>query len=213
MSSGNLESAIAELERAVRLSQDESSTDTLYARYFLSLCYERNRQIDNAIEQWEKIYSKKNSFKDVAEKLSQYQDLRTDDRIKDYLTTNKEGFYELCAAAAAALGLGIRDQTDLANGCQLIAVEAESTKWRNARKMPVLVRFYRIPEMIPESSIRSMHEDMKKLGITKGIIVSSSNFSKKAYEYAETRPINLVDKDKLQELLTSGKDSSALPNT
>ena len=86
MSQGSYENATIELERAIKLSKDDGSTETLYGRYFLSLCFEKLKNIDRAMEQGEKIYSKKPQFRDVAEKLTQYQEDRTDDRIKDYLT-------------------------------------------------------------------------------------------------------------------------------
>lgn len=196
----NFENAASELERALKLAQNEVSNETLYARYFLGISYEQVRKIDQAVEQWEYIYSKKSSFKDVAEKLSQYQELRQDDTIKDYLTASIEEFYEICKGVASTLELNIRDVSDIPNGCQIIAVESES-KWRNARKMPKLLRFLRVPDIIQESTVRSMHEEMKKLNINRGIIFSSSNFSRKAQEFAETRPIDLYDVQKLQSLL------------
>ncbi|MDR1748550.1 MAG: tetratricopeptide repeat protein, partial [Spirochaetaceae bacterium] len=39
-SANNIEKAVAEFERAITASQEESSQDTLYARYFLASCYE-----------------------------------------------------------------------------------------------------------------------------------------------------------------------------
>ena len=201
MSMSSLDKAITELDRAVKLSASESTPEALYARYFLALCYEKLREIDKALEQWEAIYSKKPAFRDVAEKLSQYQDLRTDDRMKDYLTAGMDDFYEICKGLSEAMSLSIRDITSVPNGCQIIAVETESTKWRNARKIPKIIRFIRVPEMISETTIRSLHEEMKKLNVSRGIILSSSNFSRKAVEYAETRPIDLINKDQLLEHL------------
>jgi restriction endonuclease Mrr len=91
---------------------------------------------------------------------------------------------------------------NIPNGCQVIAVEAES-KWRNVRKVPKLIRFLRVADLIPESTVRAMHEEMKTLSVGRGIVATSSQFSRKAVDFAETRPIDLIDKDKLQELLKS----------
>jgi tetratricopeptide (TPR) repeat protein len=200
MSMNNFEKAITELERGIKLSRDESATETLYGRYFLALCYEKMREIDQAVEQWEKIYSKKPQFRDVAEKLSQYQDLRTDDRLKDYLTAGPQEFHEMCKATCGEMGLRVRDLSEIPNGCQIIAVD-DDTRWRNTRKLPRLLHFLRIPEMIPESTVRNFHELMKKYSVQRGIMVSSSNFSRVAMDFVESRPIDLVNKDKLQELL------------
>lgn len=196
----NLQQAIYELTRAIKLSNSEMDISTLYARYFLAHCYEKIRNLDRAIEQWELIYAKKPSFRDVAEKLSQYQDLRTDDRIKDFITSHSEIFQSMCKNVVQAMKLEIRDIEEIPNGCQIIASEAES-KWRNARKMPRLIWFLRIAEMVNETKIRMILEKMKKLNINRSIIIASSNYSRMALDYAESRPVELYDKDKLKELL------------
>ncbi len=196
----NIQQAIYELSRAIKLSDSETTNITLYARYFLAYCYEKIRNLDKAIEQWELIYAKKPSFRDVAEKLSQYQDLRTDDRIKDFITSHSDIFQDICKNVVKAMKLEIRDIDDIPNGCQIIASEAES-KWRNARKMPKIIWFLRVTEMVNETNIRIILEKMKNLKITRSIIITSANFSRMAIEYAESRPIELYDKERLKDLL------------
>lgn len=200
MTMKNYDKAIAELERAVKLAEDDSASEALYGRYFLGICYESIRNIDKAIEAWEKVYAKKPNFRDVAEKLSQYQDIRQNDHVKDYLTSSTMEFAEICKAVTQIMGVSVRDVTDIPNGCQIMAVESDS-KWRNAKKLPKLLWFLRIPDMITESTVRAMHESMKKQNISRGIIISSSNYSRKSLEFAESRPIDLINREKLQELL------------
>ena len=200
MSLNSLDKAVVELERAIRITQSESGNETLFARYFLSLCHEKMRQFDKAIEQWEKIYAKKPSFRDVAEKLSQYQDLRTDDRMKDFLTSPPDEFYDLCKSLVEGLGLTPQDVEGIHNGCQLIALE-QNSKWRNARRVPTLIRIYRVSEVLDLSTVRQIHEDMKKMKVMRGMVVTSGRYSKAATDFAETRPIDLVDREKLQKLL------------
>jgi tetratricopeptide (TPR) repeat protein len=202
MSQGSYENATIELERAIKLSKDDGSTETLYGRYFLSLCYEKLKNIDRAIEQWEKIYARKPQFRDVAEKLTQYQEYRTDDRIKDYLTCGQEDFVELCKKVASlGLNLAIRDVIGTQNGVDFITVENESDKWLGTKKMPRLLRFLRVSEPLDDSAVRSLLDNMKKLGIIRGVIVTSSSFNRAAVEFAENRSVELYHKEQLQELL------------
>lgn len=77
MSLRTLDKAISELERAVSIITKESDPDSLYARYFLGMCYEKTREFTKAIAQWDKIYSQKRNFKDVGEKLTQYSEYRS----------------------------------------------------------------------------------------------------------------------------------------
>ena len=209
MNMNSFDKAATELERAIKLSSDPGSKETLYARYFLSICYERDRRFDEAIEQWELIYKKKPSFKDVAEKLSQYQELRTDDHMKDYLTSSPSEFFDICKAITTGpMELTIRDIKEIKDGCQIIAVDSD-VRWRNAKKMPKLLWFFRTPNSIGESTIRSLHEEMRKINATRGTLINSSNFSRKSLDYVESRPIDLVGKEKLLNYL-KGIDFSML---
>lgn len=201
MNMKDFEKAATELQRAIKFDEDSNSKEILYARYFLSLSYEQIRKFDDAIEQWEKIYKKQPSFKDVAEKLSQYQELRTDDQIKDYLTAGDDEFADISKAITSqAMNLQISNNEVLNNGTQIVAVDS-SKKWRNAKKQPKLIWYLRVPEVLQDTTVRSLHEKMKKYNASRGVIVSSSGFTRKALDYAESRPIDLYGKEKLQQLL------------
>ena len=106
----------------------------------------------------------------------------------------------MCKSVTVAMGLQVHEISTFSNGCQILAVEPQS-KWRNTRKLPKLIQYLRATELIDESTVRAFHEEMRKQNITRGIVVSSSGFSRLAMEFAETRPIDLYDKDRLQSLL------------
>jgi tetratricopeptide (TPR) repeat protein len=209
MSQGSLDKAIPELERATKQIKDEGAAESLYGRYFLAMCYEKTRDLDRAIEQWEKIYAKKPGFRDVAEKLTQYQEYRTDDRMKDFLTCGKEEFTEICKAVVKGpMGFSIRDISEVQNGVDIIAVEGDSDNWMAAKKMPRLVRLLRVSDNLDDGAVRSLLDQMKKLAIVRGSIVTSSGFTRTALEFAENRSVELVTKDKLQELLDKATPAS-----
>jgi tetratricopeptide (TPR) repeat protein len=213
LASKNYERAQSELERAVKLSEnDQESNEILHARYFLSICYERTRNIDKAIEQWEILYSRKKTFKDVAEKLSQYQALRGDDRIKDFITESSEKFEKTCQRITEALGFTVTDYTSLPEGCQITAVESSTGQWRNTRKFPKFLRILRVPDTIDLPSVREFHEQMRKAGVNRGYFITSSTFTRSAYAFTESRPIDLIPRERLQEMLEkaekTGRDGS-----
>jgi tetratricopeptide (TPR) repeat protein len=203
MSQNALDKAVPELERAVKLIKDETAPEALYGRYFLAMCYEKLRNLDKAIEQWEKIYAKKPGFRDVAEKLTQYQEYRTDDHMKDYLTCGKEEFAEICKAVVQGpMNLSIRGADEIPNGVDIIAVEGDSEKWLGTKKAPRLVRFVRVSDSIDEAAIRALLDQMRTLGVVRGGMVTSSAFTRAALEYAENRSVELYTKEQLQEMLT-----------
>ncbi|MDR0624599.1 MAG: tetratricopeptide repeat protein [Treponema sp.] len=196
------EKAVPDLERAVNAITDEGAQDGLYARYFLGLCYEKARDLDKAIAQWEKIYAVKRNFRDVGEKLAQYQELRSDDNIKDYLTSTPAEFLDLCKAVVnQTMDLQVQNAKSLPEGCEMTAIENDAAKWRNVRKMPRLIRFYRSPDPVDEPKVRSIMDDAKDNNITRAAIVTSAEFTRSALDYANSRSIELFNKEKLRAML------------
>jgi restriction endonuclease Mrr len=59
----------------------------------------------------------------------------------------------------------------------------------------------RITQPIGELTLRELQEDMKKNGAQRGMIITTSTFAPSANEYASTRPIDLIDKKKLTDIL------------
>ena len=199
---GAPEKAIPDLERAVNSISDESAPESLYARYFLGDCYQKTRNPDKAIAQWEIIYNQKKNFRDVSERLSGYQDICADDTLKDYLTASQERFLEMCKSVATEiLDLHITDFKIMPDGCEIKAVENESEKWRNTRKIPRLLRYYRSADPIQEERVRLILEDAKAENIPKTAVFSSSGFSRSAINYASSRSVELFSTEKLKEML------------
>jgi len=83
MSLKMLDKAIPELERAVNIITIEAEPDSLYARYFLAMCYEKTQELPKAVAQWDRIYAQKKNFRDVGQKLTQYIDYRQGNAEKE----------------------------------------------------------------------------------------------------------------------------------
>ena len=164
------------------------------------------RDLDRAIEQWEAIHAITPNYKDVAEKLSQYRDLRSNDYMKEYLTVSSESFLKLCKAVTEqAFALSVQSQKEIKQGCAIIALEDNSEKWMNVRKQPKLFIYSRDSDIIGDSFLRSLHEQMKVQGLVRVIVITSSGFSRAALSFAENRPFELIDKDKLESILKTIK--------
>lgn len=203
MIAGRYDNAMLDFMREIELDKNNSFPETLYARYFLATCYEKSRKIDKAIEQWEEIYKRNKSFRDVASKLAEYKDLQTNDLMKDYLTCANEEFSVICKNASEK-GLNLQILTcDIKKwGCQITGVIKSNDDWMNVRKQVLLLRFYREPEPIEEKIILETLDVMKQLNCTKSYMFSSSGFSQSARRFAENRPIELIEKQKLEAILS-----------
>ena len=209
LSMKNYEKAKNELERAIKLSESSSdSAEMMHTRYFLSVCYEHTRNLDKAIEQWETLYKIKKNFRDVAEKLSRYQELRSDDRMKDFITASPQAFEAACMRIVNAMNLSVTDSSPFSEGIQITAVERSTGQWQNIRKFPKYLRILRSPDPIDLPNIRKFHEQMKKAGVDRGYLICSSSFTRSAIDFAESRPIDIISRDKLQELLRKAENTS-----
>lgn len=203
MIAGRYDNAMLDFLREIELDKNNSFPETLYARYFLATCYEKSRKIDKAIEQWEEIYKRNKSFRDVASKLAEYKDLQTNDFMKDYLTSGNEDFSSICKnASEKGLNLQILNCDIKKWGCQITGVIKSNDDWMNVRKQVLLLRFYREPDPIEEKTILETLDTMKQLNCTKSYVFSSSGFSQSARRFAENRPIELIEKQKLEAILS-----------
>lgn len=205
----DFDGAIADFERAIKLNEQNDKPkdrETLYARYFLAHCYEKIRDLDKAMDHWEYIYTIDKSFRDVAEKLSQFQELRSDDVMKDYMTASNAEFEKICSGITSILNHSVTDVRTTSDSCVIIAVEKSSGQWRNTRKFPKLFQFVRTGEFIDLPVIRKFHEEISKYKVVRGLFFSSSQFSRSAIEFVESRPIELYDKEKFQDLLHKYND-------
>ncbi len=203
MSAGAEDNAIAEFDKAVRASKDEGAQETLYAHYFLAACYEKQRNLDKAIEHWQAIYKKNRSFRDVGAKLSEYKDLQTNDALKEFLTCSTQEFEELCKKVALK-GMGFSAQKMEAQhwGVRVLAIEgSDGDDWRSVRKQLFLLDFHRETEPISDSEIRRVLDWAKSHNCAKAIVLTSSGFTSAATGFAENRPIELIGKEKLESIL------------
>ncbi|MCH5295612.1 MAG: tetratricopeptide repeat protein [Treponema sp.] len=202
MLAGQTDQAITEYENAIKASKNDSSQETLYARYFLASCYEKARKIDKAIEQWEIIFRKNKNFRDVTSKLNEYKELQNNDSIKEFLTSGNQQFMEMCKKIAKA-GFNLESQKTEPTpyGCQMIATEAKGDNWMNVRQQLYLLDFYRETEPLEENAVRRLADKLKAQGCNKGLIITSSEFARAAVQYAESRPLQLVAKDQLEKIM------------
>ena len=198
-----VDNAIMEFEHAIKCSKDDNSRETIYARYFLASCYEKTRKIDKAIAQWEAIYAKNKTFRDVGQRLQEYKDLQSNDNMKEYLTSNPQRFIEICKKAAEnGMKFLVKKIDQGPNGCTLLVNERKDDNWMSVRTQMFLIQFFRKSDPIDETTVRKTADQVKALNCSKGFMANSAGFTPASYKFAETRPVTLINKEKLEEILS-----------
>jgi tetratricopeptide (TPR) repeat protein len=197
---GHLKQAIEELGKAACAGEEDLAA-TLAIHHLLAQCFEASKDIVHAVEHWEKVYEKNPKYKDVAEKLAKYSDLRTDDKLKDFLIAPQQKFQEYSARIVESMGLAVQDvfmkNQDLV---ELYALETQS-KWRNQKKAPSIIKVIRSIDPIGYDTIRALYDQMRRMNANRSICIAASKFTRTALEFAQIRPIELIDKDELTKIL------------
>lgn len=192
--------AVIEFERGLK-STPKGSEMELNLRYFLASAHEKLRDMHSAIENWEKIYEVNKRFRDVEEKLKQFSEFRQDDRIKDFMIASLSQFEHTCRKIIESMSLNVSDikilnDTDI----EIFASDADDSR-RNTRRMFRLVRVLRTTNNISDNFLRKLHETMKPRSAQRLIVISTGDFTKSAKEFANTRPVDLIGKSELVDVL------------
>lgn len=195
---GNLPKVIEELNRGIKLHGLIDNT-LFNMRYYLAEAHEMKKDIASAIEQWEKIYHHNPKFKDVAAKLEQYQDVRQSDILKDYVSSPINQFQSLCTRTIEALGLTPVEPRVINN--DEIHITAREISKMVGKTLLKLVIFSRESEPVSEDKLRASLDLMKSMNCHLCIYFSNSGYSRSAREFAGTRPFEIFDSKKLNELL------------
>jgi tetratricopeptide (TPR) repeat protein len=192
--------AISELEKGIKVGEKDLPA-TLAVRYLLSRCYEMVNDLGKALEQWEWIYERNPKYADVAVKLSTYGGLRADDNLKDFLIAPLEKFAEYCENLAALMGMKVHQKISGDNDIyEYMAYEADQ-KIRRMGSGLCIVRVVRTPDPLGYEAIRGLYDQMRKMNAMRSVCITASKFTKNAVEFAQSRPIDLIDKEELTKLL------------
>lgn len=200
MEKGMLPVAQVELEKGLLVAPKGSDLE-LNMRYAIAACAERKRDFHTAIANWERIMDVNAKFRDVNDKLKAYEEFRTDDTIKDFMIAAPGKFEAQSRAVVETMGFKVVDLNVVDDSeVHILATEEEGNR-RNAKKSNRLVYILRTTDLVPERTVRSLHEEMRSKGANKAVCLSTSDFSSQAHAFIQSRPIELFDRKQLIQLL------------
>ncbi len=187
--------AIEELEMAEEYSENSIEL-RLNIQYQIAACAEKIRDFNTAIAKWEKIMEVNPRFRDVAEKLQNYEEYRTHDSIKDFMIASPAKFERICRDIVEREGYHITELNVVSDSeVNITATDTtESTTWRSAKKPTTIFVIYRSTEPVPEKELRLLHEKMRQTSITRATCLTTSEYTTQAELFAQSRPIELYGK-------------------
>lgn len=192
--------AITELQRGIKMAPVGSEA-ALSLMYLLAAVYEKMRNIQAAVVIWKKIETYNSDYKDVAAKLQKFSDFVVDDLIKDFLIANNANFEIICKRIVEAMGYTVLrcEVVDDAN-VEIQATEAD-VKWRGSRHTNRLIRIIRSTDIVPEDIVPDLYDKARSGNAGRVAVITAGEYSNKTRAYAQTRPVELLHKSDLSELL------------
>lgn len=195
-----LPNAIKEFDKGLEVAPRSSELE-LNLRYSLAAAAEKRRDLHTAISNWERIMDINPRFRDTAEKLKTYEEFRTHDAIKDFMIASPAKFEAVARKIVENMELSVIDlAVESDSEVHILATEKEST-FRNTKRTNRLIYIFRTTEAVQEKTIRTMHEDMRTRGATRGLIMTASEFSAQATMFAQSRPIELYERKHMIDVL------------
>ncbi|UCB45324.1 MAG: tetratricopeptide repeat protein [Spirochaetota bacterium] len=196
ISLNNKEMAFDYFEKALAFGTVDNKelieTKYRYANYLIG-----SGNINKALKLWREIDSVQTGYKDVKNKIDIYGEINKSSILSRFITMNKQDFIETSKSLCKKLKVKI----EKADTEKKDFVEFVGTFRVGRDEMTCIVDIARWINKVGEIPIRELLERMNDRGASKSIFVTSSTFTQKALDLSNIRPVELIDKDRLEHML------------
>ena len=191
--------AIQDYEIALKLENiDQETKLTIYYRLAHTLISQKN--IGRALGYLKQIQNIAPGYRDVQVLINRYQELNQNSNLQAYLMSGTSDFVALCRKFVSGYYpdafIKIEDNS-VAAECVEVLCEVQASKWTDTE----LFRFYRSTGAIGELYVRDLHSKIRDIKCDKAFCVTAGSFTEEAKKYVEGRPIDLIEKTKLIQVL------------
>ena len=196
------EAAIQDFEIGLR-HQSIKADILAEIRYRLATTYINLNEIGKAIPILRQLKSENSSYKDVNILLTKYVELNANQNLQVFLMGSSADFVALCRKMVLTYypqsRVKITNITVNKSEWADILAEVDTAKWSDL----IMFRFIRTQGAIGELIVRDFHSHLKDVKAGKGICITVGQYSDEAKRYTEARLIDLIEKERLQQLLNS----------
>ncbi len=172
-------------------------------KYRLAACYIQLQDIGPALKLLKEIDSQFPGYKDVPSLIGRYGELNTNKNLQTFLMSPTSDFVTLCRKIALTFFPGAKVKiTDVSvnkNEYADILTEISTKKWEDI----ILFRFIRTTGSVGELLLRDLYARSKEVKAGRGFCLTAGEFTDGARHFVEARLIDLIEKDKLVEILNT----------
>jgi tetratricopeptide (TPR) repeat protein len=169
----------------------------LDAKYDYAHFLIQSGDLNRAMSLWNEIVTIKPHYRDVETKLQVYGEISKSKNLTRFMTSFKHDFLKTGKELCGIIGFRIESYNNQKDDfLEFIGV------YRSAREeSSAVLHLARWTTQVGEIPIRELLERMVEKGATRGLFITSSSFTEKAHELSRMRPLILMEKDKLEEIL------------
>lgn len=196
LQSGNPSAALHLFRQALERTGEgsDASLDLLYR--IGSLCIEQ-MEVVRGVEYFEKIAAQRRSYRDVNEKLEKYRDFRRSGALTRYAFSTNDDFYVLAVQMLQAAGMKSLKHKIVRKRDFVFYAVREDDEVREQ----VYFYFSRSLHPVTEWELRELVGEIRVLRMNRGVVFSPGGFDRPAAAYAESRPLALQDRERIERLL------------
>lgn len=157
--------------------------------------------LSEAIRLWKEINTLQPSYKDVAQKINQFQDVHTNRFMQTFLMGASSEFVTLCRRIATRYFANANTKLiniSLSKGEYAdILAHVRTPQWEDQ----VLFRFVRSQGAVGELLLRDLYIRAKEIRAPRAVCVIGGTFTEQAKGFVEGRMIDVMEKDELFKML------------
>lgn len=196
---GQYDKAVQDYEIALKLETIPMELKTRVC-YKLAQAHIALHSISKALSYLKQIQTMSPNYKDVNALVARYQELNQNNNLQVYLMSGTSDFVVLCRKIVTGMYsnsfVKIEDMNTATDNIEILCT-VESSKWSDTE----LFRFFRSTSSIGELYVRDFHSKMRDIKCDRGFCITAGSFSPEAKKYVEGRPIDLIEKSKLVQIL------------
>jgi tetratricopeptide (TPR) repeat protein len=192
----NKEMACNNFENALRIGSTDVK-ELVEAKYQYANYLVDCGNINKALKLWKEIDSIQFNYKDVRSKINIYGEINKSTILTRFITMTKKDFIEVSKALCSILHVNI----EKANTEKKDFIEFFGTFRVGREETACIVDIARWINQVGEIPVRELLEKMSDRGAAKGIFVTSCNYTQKALDLSNIRPVELIDRERLEHML------------
>jgi tetratricopeptide (TPR) repeat protein len=197
---GEYETALEDFEIGLRQPNIKQPV-LLELKYRQAEARLKTGELSGALRLWKEINTLQPNYKDVTDKISQFQEVSSSKFLQTFLMGASSEFITICRRIAgryyANAGTKLVNINLRRGEYADILAHVRTPKWEEQ----VLFRFVRSQGAIGELLLRDLYVHAKELHAPRAVCITAGVFTEQARAFVEARMIDLVDKDDLFKML------------